>query len=73
MSRVVDQYWADESEMREMFADQKKRIAELEAENRTLVHAINEMRQQMQSIGDVAAAFRRMPITDMAKAHLERQ
>ena len=48
------------------------RIAELEAENAHLVRAVNELREQMQSIGDVAAAFRRMPICDLSEAYLKR-
>lgn len=48
------------------------RIAELEAENGHLLRAVNELREQMQNIGDVVAAFRRMPIRDLSDAHLKR-
>ena len=52
--------------------DRDKRIAELERDNQTLARAIDEMREQMQSIGNIAAAFRRMPIRDLSDANIKR-
>ena len=52
--------------------DKDKRIADLERENQTLVRAVQELREQLQSIGDVVAAFRRMPIRDLAEANIKR-
>lgn len=50
----------------------RERIAELEVENAALVRAINELREQMTSIGAVASEFRRMPIRDLSEAYLKR-
>lgn len=47
-------------------------IKELRSEAAIYVRAINEMREQFQAIGDVATAFRRMPIRDLSEVNIRK-
>jgi hypothetical protein len=51
----------------------KARIAELEAENKVMLDAIHELREQLSVIGDATAMYKRMPIRDLAAASQKRQ
>ena len=50
----------------------RKELAGAHIEVATLVRAINELREQLQTIGDISAAFRRMPIRDLSEANIRR-